>query len=68
VVEFDDSVGFPEGTRVSIIAEESDEEEAAPTLTMAEWLERARAVRRQLPMTSDSTELLREIRLERSGQ
>lgn len=75
VVEFENAMTLPEGTRVSIIPsnmEEQDEEwtEEAdePTLSLGEWLKQARELRSSLPATSDSTDLLHDMRIQRASR
>jgi hypothetical protein len=62
-VVLEDEVTLPEGTRVQVIPEEpvSGVGPGAPSSLLA-WLQEAREVRAGLPMTSDSTELLRDLR------
>ena len=68
-VELDGEVTLPEGTRVRVIPEEAVTTDVSPaTMSLAEWLERAREGRARRPRTSDSTDLLREIREERAGR
>jgi len=65
VVELEDHVALPQGTRVFVIPE-------APAVghatTLRGWLKEARRVRKGLPETSDSVEIVRRLRKERSGQ
>jgi hypothetical protein len=66
VIELEGEVTLPEGTRVSIIPEQ-----LVPVtvpqhpLTLQDWLQEARQVRVQLPTTSDSVEILRQLREKR---
>ena len=45
-----------------------EEEIAADTATLRDWLHEARNMRAELPLTSDSVDLLRELREVRSKQ
>lgn len=45
-----------------------EEEFAADAATLSEWLNEARNMRAELPLTSDSVEILRELREVRSKQ
>jgi DNA-binding protein H-NS len=45
-----------------------EEEMAANGTTLAEWLNEARSMRAELPLTSDSVDILRELREVRSRQ
>ena len=45
-----------------------DKEIAADTATLREWLNEARNMRAELPLTSDSADILRELREVRSRQ
>ncbi len=45
-----------------------DEEITADTATLREWLNEARNMRAELPLTSDSVDVLRELREVRSRQ
>jgi hypothetical protein len=63
VIELEDDAVLPEGTRVSVIPETSGTTSITKrSLTLKAWLEEARLVRAQLPMTSDSVEILRALR------
>ena len=65
VIELEEEVILPEGTRVSIIPEPSMTVTVSPrAMTLKEWLQDARQVRVHLPKTSDSVELLRQLREE----
>lgn len=57
IIELEGNVALPEGTRVSVVPEQ-------PTTVMAlkEWLKEARQFRAQLPKTSDSVDILRQMR------
>lgn len=61
VIVLEDEATLPEGTRVSVIPEEQ-------VITLKEWLEKARRVREQLPETSDSVEILRQLREGRASR
>jgi len=67
MIELEGEVTLPEGMRVSIIPEPPS---AIPgplsAVTLHEWLQEARQMRAQLPTTSDSVELLRQLREERA--
>jgi hypothetical protein len=68
-VELEGDVTLPEGTRVRVTPEEGDDAGTQrPEMTLAEWLVLARNGRQGRPLTSDSTELLREMREERSSR
>ena len=64
LVELEDGALLPEGTRVTIIPEGPADE--APSL--GAWLHEARQLRAQLPLTSDSVEILEQIRQERADR
>lgn len=66
-VDLEGDESFPEGTRVRIIPEELSTDRET-TGSLGEWLQQARMGRAQRPATSDSTELLREMREERAGR
>ncbi|NCO95238.1 MAG: hypothetical protein COZ06_17015 [Armatimonadetes bacterium CG_4_10_14_3_um_filter_66_18] len=69
VVRLHEDGAISDGTLVRVVPEEavgSDESESP--LTLGEWLRRAREVRSRLPMTSDSVEILRELREERANR
>lgn len=66
VIELEEEVALPEGTRVSIIPEPSIVATVPPyAMTLREWLQDARQGRAQLPKTSDSVDFLRQLREER---
>ena len=66
LIELEGEATLPEGTRVSIIPElPSAVTVPQSDMTLKEWLQDARQVRAQLPKTSDSVELLRQLREER---
>lgn len=69
VIALQDGVALPEGTRVSVIPEESVTVRVPehPT-TLQEWLQAARQVRAQLPETSDAVDILRQLREERASR
>lgn len=67
-IELEDAVTLPEGTRVRITVEKRKPRKPPKRETLGEWLEKTREVRERLPMTSDSVEILREIREERSNR
>jgi hypothetical protein len=65
-MELEDAVTLPEETRVSVIPEEPVVIIARnPSFTLKAWLQEVRQVRAPLPMTSDSVEILRQLREER---
>ena len=67
MIELEGEAILPEGTRVSIIPEPSIADTVPPpAMTLQEWLQDARRLRAQLPKTSDSVELLRQLRAERA--
>lgn len=67
VIELEEKVILPEGTRVSIIPEPSIAVTVpAHAVTLKEWLQDARQMRARLPETSDSVEILRQLREERA--
>jgi hypothetical protein len=61
VVELEDEARLPEGTRVTVIPEGPSGE----ARSLSNWLREARQLRAQLPLTSDSVEILQQIRQER---
>jgi hypothetical protein len=69
LVELEGDVTLPEGTRVSVIPEETATVNIPePSLTLKAWLQEARQIRSQLPKTSDSVEILRQLREERANR
>jgi hypothetical protein len=69
VVELEDDVELPEGSRVRVIPEErADEDADDEDFDLGKWLESAHELRATLPKTSDSTEILRQIRLDRASR
>lgn len=64
LVELEDGAHLPEGTRVTVIPEKSAEE----AYSLDAWLHEARQARAGLPLTSDSVEILDEIRQERADR
>lgn len=67
-VELDPEVTLPEGTRVRVIPEETPPGGDRETvMSLGEWLRLAREGRSRRPMTSDSTDLVREMREGRAG-
>jgi hypothetical protein len=69
VIELEGEATLPEGTRVSIIPEQPVPVTVPQhPITLQEWLQEARQVRAQLPQTSDSVEILRQLREERAGR
>ena len=69
VIELEGNVALPEGTRVSIILEQPSSVSVPQyPVTLKEWLQEARQVRAQLPKTSDSVEILRQLRQRRASR
>ena len=69
VIELEGEVELPEGTRVSIIPEPLNTAWVSPSaLTLHEWLVAARRLRAQLPLTSDSADVLRQLRERRASR
>ena len=69
VIELKDDVALPEGTCVSVIPEEPVTVNVPEHhMTLKEWLRKARQVRAQLPPTSDSVEILRQLREGRASR
>ena len=67
VIELEGNVVLPEGTRVSVIPEQPTTVSIPRRfMTLQEWLQEARQVRAQLPKTSDSVEILRQLRERRA--
>ncbi len=68
-VELEGEVTLPEGMRVRVIPDEPPEADVpkAP-MSLGEWLAQARRGRSRRPRTSDSTDLLRDIRDERASR
>jgi hypothetical protein len=69
VIELEGEAALPEGTRVSIIPEEPAAISVTQqVMTLKEWLREARQVRAQLPKTSDSVDILRQLRERRASR
>ena len=69
VIELEGDVELPEGTRVSIIPEPLHTAKVSPpALTLHEWLSMARGLRAQLSLTSDSVDILRQLRERRASR
>lgn len=69
MVVLEGDVILPEWTRVTVIPEETDTINISkPSLTLKTWLQEARQIRSQLPTTSDSVEILRQLREERADR
>ena len=69
LVELEGDVTLPEGTRVNVIPEETATVNIPePSLTLKAWLQEAQQIRSQLPKTSDSVEILRQLREERANR
>ena len=66
VIELEGGATLPEGTRVDIIPEQPFTGNVLQRpLTLQEWRQEARQVRAQLPQTSDSVEILQQLREKR---
>ena len=63
IIELEGDVALPEGTHVSIVPEQP-----ITVITLKEWLKEARQLRRRLPNSSDSVEILREMREKRASR
>lgn len=62
-IELEGDTSLPDGTSVRIIPEQPLTANGPQlSLSLKEWLQEARQVRAQLPKTSDSVELLRQLR------
>ncbi|MBI3795802.1 MAG: hypothetical protein HY268_02395 [Deltaproteobacteria bacterium] len=69
VIELEEEITLPKGTRVSIIPEQPLPVTVPQRpLTLPEWLREARQIRARLPQTSDSVEILRQLREGRANQ
>jgi hypothetical protein len=69
VIKLEGDVELPDGTRVSIIPEPLHTAWVSPSaLTLHEWLAMARGLRTQLPLTSDSVDILRQLREGRASR
>ena len=69
VIELEGEVALPEGTRVIIIPEWPPAVHLPQhPMTLKEWMQEARQLRAQLPKTSASVEILRELREERTSR
>ncbi|HEX9871712.1 MAG TPA: hypothetical protein VGC99_24550 [Candidatus Tectomicrobia bacterium] len=67
LIELEGEVTLPEGTRVSVAPEEPLAiDSRTSTMTLKEWLQKARQVRAQLSTIGDSAEILRRLREERA--
>jgi hypothetical protein len=58
-IELEGEVTLPEGTRVNVVPETHIPNLPLP---LQEWLQQAREVRAQLPETSDSVEIVSQLR------
>jgi hypothetical protein len=65
VIQLEGDAALPEGTRVSVIPEQPA---IAPQQSLRAWLQEARQLRARLPMTSDSVEILQQLRGRRVSQ
>jgi hypothetical protein len=63
IIELEGDIALPEGTRVSVVPEQP-----IAVVTLKEWLKEARHLRRQIPKTSDSVDILREMRERRASR
>jgi hypothetical protein len=63
IIELEGDVVLPEGTRVRVVPEQP-----SVVITLTDWLKEARQLRRQLPKTSDSVEILRQMREKRASR
>jgi hypothetical protein len=63
IIELEGEVALPEGTRVSVVPEEP-----MTVMTLKVWLKEARQLRAQLPKTSDSVDILRQMRDTRASR
>jgi hypothetical protein len=69
MIHLEDEVTFPDGMRVTVIPEEPITSRILmPSIPLQEWLHEARQVRAQLPKTSDSVDILRQLREERASR
>ena len=69
VVHLEDEASLPEGLRVSVIPEEEFRSVVVEhPQNLKAWLQEARQVRAQLPETSDSVDMLRQLREERASR
>jgi len=69
VIELEGGATLPEGTRVSVIPEQPMTINGTQhPMSLKAWLQEARQVRAQFPQTSDSVEILRELRERRASR
>ena len=69
VIQLEDEVTLPDGMRVTVTPEQPTASRGLkPSITLQEWLHEARQVRAQLPRTSDSVDILRQLREERASR
>jgi hypothetical protein len=69
VIELEGNIVLPEGTRVSVIPEPpTTVGDPQHYMILKEWLQEARRVRAKLPNTSDSVEILRQLRERRTSR
>lgn len=69
VIELENNVALPEGMRVRVIPEEwVTTRGPEQPLSLREWLQEARQIQAQLPKTSDSVAILRQLRQERANR
>ncbi len=59
---------LPEGARVTVIPATEPSQARGGATELGEWLRESRALRGLIPMGSDSTELLRQIRADRAAR
>ena len=63
VIQLEDEVTLPDGMRVTVTPEEPIASRVLqPSIPLQAWLHEARQVRAQLPKTSDSVDILRQLR------
>jgi hypothetical protein len=69
VIQLEDEAALPDGTRVSVIPEELIAGRIVDhPMSLKAWLQEARQVRAQLPETSNSVEILCQLREERASR
>lgn len=69
VIELEEGAVLPDGTRVSVIPEPPSSVSApGHAVPLTTWLWKAHQLREQIPKTSDSVEILQQLREERARQ
>jgi hypothetical protein len=69
VIQLEDDVTLPDGMRVTVTPEEQTGNRVLQSsLSLQAWLHEARQVRAQLPKTSDSVDILHQLREERASR